>query len=223
MSSIVCFTRSISTSGLVSTSPSSSAAASACLRFLGDMLWQGKATTHRPNKNARPLPENKIVLLQIFDFFCRWACGSIAATRHDGGRTRGDVRRGTSRSRSTHHWRFTSYLISHTTPTSTSLPRGQHEDSAPRFALVVPALTIPLPPSRTQAYRVRVLDADKYAKTQQLPETVLDFCDKVAQLSETVGAVVDAVDKQVRRAFAFNRVFFSLRASRRCRRGTRGH
>lgn len=45
---------------------------------------------------------------------------------------------------------------------------------------------------------MRVLDAEKYAKTQQLSETARDFCGKVAQLSDTVGTVVDAVDRQVR-------------------------
>jgi hypothetical protein len=43
-----------------------------------------------------------------------------------------------------------------------------------------------------------VLDAEKYAKTQELAETARDFCDKVARLSDTVATVVDAVDRQVR-------------------------
>mmetsp|Transcript_13915 Transcript_13915/g.52152 ORF Transcript_13915/g.52152 Transcript_13915/m.52152 type:complete len:129 (-) Transcript_13915:138-524(-) len=47
-----------------------------------------------------------------------------------------------------------------------------------------------------EAYRVRVLDADTYAQTVALSETARDFCDKVAQLRDTVGAVVNAVDKQ---------------------------
>jgi predicted Zn-dependent protease len=45
-----------------------------------------------------------------------------------------------------------------------------------------------------------VLDAEKYAKTQELAETARDFCDKVARLSDTVATVVDAVDRQVRLA-----------------------
>ena len=44
-----------------------------------------------------------------------------------------------------------------------------------------------------------MLDAEKYAKTQELAETARDFCDKVARLSDTVATVVDAVDRQVRR------------------------
>ena len=43
-----------------------------------------------------------------------------------------------------------------------------------------------------------MLDAEKYAKTQELAETARDFCDKVARLSDTVATVVDAVDRQVR-------------------------
>jgi predicted Zn-dependent protease len=45
-----------------------------------------------------------------------------------------------------------------------------------------------------------VLDSEKYARTQELAETARDFCDKVAQLSDTVATVVDAVDRQVRLA-----------------------
>ena len=50
-----------------------------------------------------------------------------------------------------------------------------------------------------QAYRVRVLRLEKYARTH-LAETARDFCDKVAQLLDTVATVVDAVDRQVRLA-----------------------
>ena len=45
-----------------------------------------------------------------------------------------------------------------------------------------------------------MLDSEKYARTQELAETARDFCDKVAQLSDTVATVVDAVDRQVRLA-----------------------
>ena len=43
-----------------------------------------------------------------------------------------------------------------------------------------------------------MLDAEKYAKTQELAETARDYCDKVARLSDTVATVVDAEDRQVR-------------------------
>ena len=48
-----------------------------------------------------------------------------------------------------------------------------------------------------------MLDSEKYARTQELAETARDFCDKVAQLSDTVATVVDAVDRQVRLASFF--------------------
>ena len=57
-----------------------------------------------------------------------------------------------------------------------------------------------------------MLDSEKYARTQELAETARDFCDKVAQLSDTVATVVDAVDRQVRLASFFFRG----------RRGSRG-
>lgn len=50
-----------------------------------------------------------------------------------------------------------------------------------------------------------MLDSEKYARTQELAETARDFCDKVAQLSDTVATVVDAVDRQVRLASFFFR------------------
>lgn len=45
-----------------------------------------------------------------------------------------------------------------------------------------------------------MLDSEKYARTQELAETARDFCGKVAQLNDTVTAVMDAVDRQVRLA-----------------------
>ena len=45
---------------------------------------------------------------------------------------------------------------------------------------------------------MRVLDAEKYNKTQHLADSAKDFCDKVAHLNEIVKSVVDAVDQQVR-------------------------
>jgi len=57
---------------------------------------------------------------------------------------------------------------------------------------------VPLPVQCTQQYRVRVLDAEKYAKTESLASGAKDFCDKVAQLNDIVKNVVEAVDQQVR-------------------------
>jgi hypothetical protein len=49
-----------------------------------------------------------------------------------------------------------------------------------------------------QAYRVRVLDSEKYNQTQNLADGAKDFCDKVSQLNDIVKSVVEAVDQQVR-------------------------
>ena len=93
----------------------------------------------------------------------------------------------------------------HGTRVSTSLPpRSTHIKIRIRHVFdVVPTnpTTLPVHLTPLQAYRVRVLDADTYAQTVALSETARDFCDKVAQLRDTVGAVVNAVDKQVRRCW----------------------
>ena len=52
--------------------------------------------------------------------------------------------------------------------------------------------------SPSQSYRVRVLDSEKFSKTQQLAEGARDFCDKVSQLNDIVKTVVEAVDQQAR-------------------------
>jgi hypothetical protein len=56
---------------------------------------------------------------------------------------------------------------------------------------------------------VRVLDAEKFDKTQALADGAKDFCEKVARLNDIVKTVVDAVDAQARRR--------SIVARRRCR------
>ena len=45
---------------------------------------------------------------------------------------------------------------------------------------------------------MRVLDSEKFSKTQQLAEGARDFCDKVSQLNDIVKTVVEAVDQQAR-------------------------
>lgn len=45
---------------------------------------------------------------------------------------------------------------------------------------------------------MRVLDSEKFSKTQQLAESARDFCDKVSQLNDIVKTVVEAVDQQAR-------------------------
>mmetsp|Transcript_22247 Transcript_22247/g.55048 ORF Transcript_22247/g.55048 Transcript_22247/m.55048 type:complete len:130 (+) Transcript_22247:213-602(+) len=50
-----------------------------------------------------------------------------------------------------------------------------------------------------EQYRVRVLDAEKYNKTESLAESAKEFCDKVAQLNDIVKSVVEAVDQQAAR------------------------
>jgi len=50
-----------------------------------------------------------------------------------------------------------------------------------------------------EAYRVRVLDSEKYNQTQNLADGAKDFCDKVSQLNDIVKSVVEAVDQQAAR------------------------
>ena len=63
--------------------------------------------------------------------------------------------------------------------------------------------------SPSQSYRVRVLDSEKFSKTQQLAEGARDFCDKVSQLNDIVKTVVEAVDQQARLPRLPRHVIFS--------------
>ena len=48
-----------------------------------------------------------------------------------------------------------------------------------------------------QLYRVRVLDPDRYAQTEQLKDECSSFTDKIQTLNSVVKTLVDAVDAQV--------------------------
>jgi len=48
-----------------------------------------------------------------------------------------------------------------------------------------------------QNYRIRVLDADKFAQTEKLRDECSAFTDKIQSLSGVVKTLVDAVDQQV--------------------------
>jgi hypothetical protein len=48
-----------------------------------------------------------------------------------------------------------------------------------------------------QNYRIRVLDADKFAQTEKLKDECSAFTDKIQSLSGVVKTLVDAVDQQV--------------------------
>ena len=69
--------------------------------------------------------------------------------------------------------------------------------------------SLPSPRRVPQSFRVRVLDAEKFDKTQALADGAKDFCEKVTRLNDIVKTVVDAVDAQARRR--------SIVARRRCR------
>ena len=56
---------------------------------------------------------------------------------------------------------------------------------------------------------MRVLDSEKFSKTQQLAEGARDFCDKVSQLNDIVKTVVEAVDQQARLPRLPRHVIFS--------------
>lgn len=118
---------------------------------------------------------------------------------HHGGRTCRDVRRGTTRRRVARRPPVPRRSRA-PPPAPPSLARSTLHATTRRRHILTRLVPDRLLPRRvSQAYRVRVLDAEKYAKTQELAETARDFCDKVARLSDTVATVVDAVDRQVRR------------------------